>query len=288
MKNWMKKNYKIMCVLFLIVFAVIGIPILINEAYKCGDGYKTVWGGNDVLSYYGTIISAVGTIFLGYIAWKQNERLLLLEERSYITDNVGSALLKEIKIIGVNTLACNLDKHVEQIVITTDAETCNWNEYGSISIVCKLESMDDKRHIPLIHVKTVLIIGSKSGKKIDAYIEAHENDNTYSRVAISEKGDQFQITIVMSGDEKKKFVNAINNTQSSVQVEMELLLLNEKYVETSLKCRARLDNPDYDEKEKIYSRFKSKNTDDLMCFWTGSYIKNHDEVKVKLINAREL
>ena len=279
--NWINKNYKVICVFLIFVIAVVVIPILINEAYKCNNGYGTVWGGSDVLSYYGTMISAIGTVFLGYIAWKQNERLLSLEERSYITENVGVALLKEIKITGVKTLVCNLDEHMEQIVITTDAANCNWNEYGSISIACKLKPMDGKRHIPLIHVKTVSVIGSKTGNNMDSYIEAGENDNTYSSVAISEKYDQFEITIIMSKDEKEKFVDSINDTQSSLLIEMELSLLTEKYVETSLKCRAKLYNPEYDEKEKIYNRFKSNNDDDLMCFWSGANIRKYNEIKVR-------
>ena len=85
----------------------------------------------------------------------------------------------------------------------------------------------------------------------------------------------------MSKDEKEKFVDSINNTQSSLLIEMELSLLTEKYVETSLKCRAKLYNPEYDEKEKIYNRFKSNNDDDLMCFWSGANIRKYDEIKVR-------
>ena len=287
MKNRMKKNCKIICALSIFVIIVVVIPILINEAYKSNNGYKTVWDGSDVLSYYGTMVSAIGTIFLGYIAWKQNERLLLLEERSYITENVGAALLKEIKITGVKTIVCNLDEHTEQVTMTSDAASCDWNEYGSISIGCKLEPMDDKQHIPLIHVKTVSLIGSKTGNDMNSYIEASENDNTYSRVAISKEYDQFQITIIMSKNEKQKFVDSINDMHSSLIIEMELFLLTEKYVETSIKCRAKLYNPDYDEKEKIYSKFKSDNADDLMCFWNGANIRQPNEINVKSVNMEE-
>ena len=40
-------------------FVLVGIPILINECYKAGGGYVTIWEAPDVLSYYGTVVSAV-------------------------------------------------------------------------------------------------------------------------------------------------------------------------------------------------------------------------------------
>lgn len=40
-------------------FVLVGIPILINECYKAGGGYITMWGASDVLSYYGTVVGAI-------------------------------------------------------------------------------------------------------------------------------------------------------------------------------------------------------------------------------------
>lgn len=42
-----------------IAILVFGIPIAINEAYKCKFGYVTLWGANDVLSYYGAILGSI-------------------------------------------------------------------------------------------------------------------------------------------------------------------------------------------------------------------------------------
>lgn len=62
----MKKPWIKWCLLGLEAFiALIGIPILINECYKAGGWYITIWEAADVLSYYGTVISsaiAVATI----------------------------------------------------------------------------------------------------------------------------------------------------------------------------------------------------------------------------------
>lgn len=57
----MKKNKWIWLLLSLlgVLFAVVGVPVIINECYKTGTGYLTFWGPTDVLSYYGTILGSV-------------------------------------------------------------------------------------------------------------------------------------------------------------------------------------------------------------------------------------
>ena len=47
-------------IIFLFSIALVfGVPIIINECYLKNDGYITVWGGDDVLGYYGSILGSV-------------------------------------------------------------------------------------------------------------------------------------------------------------------------------------------------------------------------------------
>lgn len=46
----------------LVIFVVFGIPLIINELYQMRDGYKTLWGAADVLSYYSEILNGVISI----------------------------------------------------------------------------------------------------------------------------------------------------------------------------------------------------------------------------------
>lgn len=48
--------------IFCLVFFILIIPILINEAYKVNTGYMTLWGASDVLSFYAVILSGLITI----------------------------------------------------------------------------------------------------------------------------------------------------------------------------------------------------------------------------------
>lgn len=79
----MKKRVLIFVLILVVVFTIITIPIIINELYLINSGYTTVWEGADVLAFYGTLLGAIGTVVLGLVAWKQNERLLKLEEIKY-------------------------------------------------------------------------------------------------------------------------------------------------------------------------------------------------------------
>ncbi len=59
MGNAIKKVWKRVLLGLGAVFILVGIPILINECYKAGGGYITMWDASDVLSYYGTVVGAV-------------------------------------------------------------------------------------------------------------------------------------------------------------------------------------------------------------------------------------
>lgn len=77
MINLIKNNKVLSFIIVVLVFGILFllIPIAINKMYINNEGYITVWGGEDVLLFYGTVLSFLGTIFLGGLALWQNERL---------------------------------------------------------------------------------------------------------------------------------------------------------------------------------------------------------------------
>lgn len=67
---------------YLILFALtLVIPIIINELYKPSVGYVTLWSAEDVLAFYGSYLSFIGTIVLGIAAIYQNKKAHLLNEQ---------------------------------------------------------------------------------------------------------------------------------------------------------------------------------------------------------------
>lgn len=59
MGNGEKKTWKWVLLGLCATFILVGVPILINECYKTGGGYITMWEASDVLSFYGTVVGAV-------------------------------------------------------------------------------------------------------------------------------------------------------------------------------------------------------------------------------------
>ena len=268
----------------LMVIAVIVVPFIINEAYKLNRGYITVWDGSDMLAYFGAVISAIGTIILGVIAWKQNTRLLKLEENTFLAANAGSALLTEVTVTKIGSLSVNFENHDEQIVFTDEAENSTVPlDYGSVEIICKLEPFSSAQHVALVNVKEVLLAGHNGDRNKEIILQATNEDKRYTRAAISKDYDRFKITFIMSKDEKKRFVETINDMYASISMDLILCIMTDKYVVTVLKCRADLGIPDYDETEKIYSHFKVSKNDPPMCFWQGSYVENKSDVSIKSI-----
>lgn len=92
-KPWCKKW--LVCLLSVVFLAIIiAIPFIINETYKYGlkseNPYITMWGAEDVLNFYGTLLGATATIvaliitirFTAYQSLKdqQEQRALLIKE----------------------------------------------------------------------------------------------------------------------------------------------------------------------------------------------------------------
>ena len=63
---------------------IIGVPIIINEIYKLDRGYITIWGAPEVLSYYGTILAAVGGILGVFFTVKYSQRQYREDARQQI------------------------------------------------------------------------------------------------------------------------------------------------------------------------------------------------------------
>ena len=74
MKNWAKKNYKI--ILIVLGFILIG-PIIINYLYKLHvsvDFFVAEWDAAAMLSYYGTIVAAVIAIFGIFVTIRYSQK----------------------------------------------------------------------------------------------------------------------------------------------------------------------------------------------------------------------
>lgn len=59
-----------------ITFLIVVIPLIINESYKLGYGYITVWDGDSVIEYYGSFfgsVIAIATIVITIIFTRKQQ-----------------------------------------------------------------------------------------------------------------------------------------------------------------------------------------------------------------------
>ena len=82
--EFIKKKWKNFLIIFLI-FLIMVLPLILNRALQ--EPAKNRWmeyssGTGDLLTYFVSILSVVGTLLLGAVAYEQNKRLLKLESYS--------------------------------------------------------------------------------------------------------------------------------------------------------------------------------------------------------------
>lgn len=73
-KDAPKISKKVYICIFCAAILIVSIPFLINESYISNKGYMTVWEGKDLLAFYGSVLTFVGTVSLGVLALWQNFR----------------------------------------------------------------------------------------------------------------------------------------------------------------------------------------------------------------------
>lgn len=104
---------------FIVLAAIMG-PVLINIAYSCGDRMQkpifiTKWGPEDLLSYYGTILSAVITVIV--------LRITILGERAKMSkevlpskiDEASRAFHQQLESISALIELCETGKQYESM-----------------------------------------------------------------------------------------------------------------------------------------------------------------------------
>lgn len=104
----MKKGWIVFFLIFFLVLSV-AFPFIINESYKVKDGYITIWGAEDILLYFGTVISVLGTIFIGYIAIVQGDKANDINDRLMKLQEINST-----PYLHIDHKGCNLQSYHER------------------------------------------------------------------------------------------------------------------------------------------------------------------------------
>lgn len=181
--DW-KKFWKYFGCSILLLFLVVGVPVIINELYKLDCGYLTVWSGADVLGYYGTLLGSVAAIFIldrtvkftrkqiKYDSYMQQEH----EKWRYIEELVNNVLvlIQPEKLINLymDTLT-----QLPQQYITRDFLLCGNNAYNTyITLICNLNEKDkDKLSQLPCELKRILFLFMKLASEFQKVIKEANN-----------------------------------------------------------------------------------------------------------------
>ncbi len=276
-KPWFKNWW-----IWILSIGLVGFPIIINEAYRLNFGYGTLWNAADALSYYGSFIGAAGTIILGAVAWQQNRRLLRIEENSFIANNSCVGFVNQVVINNTKQKACSFELHDEQIVSTIE-KIDNIMDYSSYSIQIKMQMKENIA--ALVKINEIILIASKSECQ-QSLLHFDSVDSKYSRTCIYPEGIMFNITMLVSPEEKNKFINTVDYMYSQLHMDIDFTLLTDKYVSSHLKCRSELSCYSYSEEEELYNDFQIDNHVPPMCFWYGNSILEKSMIEIKCADKK--
>lgn len=268
------KNRQVISIGIGISAIAIMLSIGIHIAFKIhiNNFFTAEWGAGDALNYVASILSAAGTIILGYIAYKQNDRLQNLENNNYIANYSSMILMNEICIKWDVAVPVNWQIHSEQIVVDDDLEETS--SYVGYKFTFNVASIGN--HTPaLVHIQECTIFCSDdNGKATKGHLFGKNYSDAYSRVAIHKEGKiKFEMTYVINANRKLDFEEAIKQNSYSVLVEVVFNIITDKNVITRCKCRAKC----YRDNSVSQIVWKDKES---MVFFYGHSIANADQIKV--------
>lgn len=237
----MKKKQLIWIGIVVILIATL-LAFGLNVLFKVHtDGFFSAeWEAGDALNYVASIFGAVGTIILGYVAYKQNDRLQEMENNNYIANYSSMVLMNNIYIKQDADIPVNWEIHSEQII-----KDCAWDEktpYLGYKFTFNAKSMGNG--IPaLIHIKDCNIFCSdESNKNMSSHLFGKNYSNVYSRIAIHQNENiKFGMTYVIDAKKRAEFENAIKQSAYSVVVEIVFDIVTDKSVVTQCKCISHCD-----------------------------------------------
>ena len=271
-------------ILILILFAII-VQFIINILYKIDapiEILKTEWDASTALNFWGTVFAAIGTIYLGQISIKQNNRLMELEHNNYISNFSELVILEDLIVYEKRVIATNLELHSEQVL---RQKSCKDNE---ATLFLEFHFSCCGHNYPAyinINFLSIYIHNINTKNRILFAIEAENNDKDYSRVAITKNGAMTNATVLVDAEKNNELLGILKNNNTDLEIVMEFEIVTEKRVSTKEKCKAFMvlkeiiTIEDSIINNKIL--YESNKNEIPRAFFYGNSIKKEDELQVK-------
>lgn len=265
---------------FLISISILTLAMIVafvlNVVFKISVPYflSAEWEAGDALNYVGSIFGAFGTIVLGYIAYKQNDRLQELEKSNYIANNSSMILLNKVTVNPKAIIPVNWEtEHTEQIISDKDLKEIKTGGFVGYKLNFEASYMSN---IPaLLHVQNCSIICSdEENKKIRITLFGENPFNTFSRIAIfKDNVIKFNVTFVIDSAKRNQFEETIKESVYNALVEMQFDIMTDKNVITKCKCRLNC-------KRNNENNIILWEDDEPMVFFYGHQLMKVDDLRI--------
>lgn len=269
-----KKAILRVCVITVSVAVFLAFILNVLFKIKSNGIFSAEWQAGDALGYMANIFGAVGTIVLGYVAYKQNGKLQELENNNYIANYSALLLMNEIHIKGNAVIPVNWNDHPEQIIVDADIN----DECGYVGYKFTFEAFGIGSATPaLLHIKECNIFCSdEEGKIMSSHLFGKNYSDIYSRVAIYKDNKmKFGMTYVVNGNKKDAFEKTIKQNAYNVIVEIVFYIVTDKNVTTKCKCRSHCSGQNYSDNIIWIDK-------DPMVFFYGHEIADKKNIKISV------
>ena len=157
---------------------------------------------------------------------------------------------------------------------------CN---YGSFQIEICLKRKSG--YSTQVRVNDMLIFIGDEETTIPIWTKRY--DDTFNKIAITEKYNRFNVTVLLKPETKKKIIDHLNDN-CKIIIDMKVELVSASYVSTQMKCRGDFIKSNSDNLE---NNFKLSGKEP-MCFWGGNIaelreIMSYDEMELDKIGDRK-
>lgn len=255
------------------VFIIVGVTV-INLLFHFSL-IDTKWEGGDALAFYGSIFSGVGTIVLGFIAWKQNERLLAIEEDIFLHKNTCALLIRKIEINPRYHRVTGLESYSGLIL---EENICLCDKYDLLEVVLTTENID--LFPAFVRIDSLYL--QIEDKEFFIDISAKKADDSFAVVSNHKDSSVIDLVIKLRQGECKAISEMWEETSCILIVDAQITLVTNKYVASDIEVRTSqkvsgsiLSGVRKHEEDK-YEDIKKP-----MLFWKNCSRLNKDQMTVK-------
>lgn len=237
----MKKQCKTILIIisiFLSLVAIIAVPIIINELYMKNDGYLTLWGAEEVLSYYGNVLAFIGTVLLGALSLYQNnifkksnenkEKLMIrpylftvIEDENpiYLAENEKEYIL--IDYMGDEFRVKHSSRNIHSEIGNYKHKKKEYSDFLNLP----KDKQEHSKHLRLLQEQTDIVNNLNQRFELVRYKIANAGQGNAINIDITLNGGKVVPLFCLTQNESKEllflfdFKNAIKNNEYTFNIE---------------------------------------------------------------------